>query len=34
MSEIFQVPKGPEPLLFRLEEDGDVIELPTPIIMN
>lgn len=28
MSEVFQVPKGPEPLLFRLEEEGDVIELP------
>lgn len=28
MSEIFQVPKGPEPLLFRLEEEGDIIELP------
>lgn len=28
MPEIFQIPKGPEPLLFRLEEGGDVIELP------
>ena len=28
MSEVFQIPKGPEPLLFRLEEDGEVIELP------
>lgn len=28
MSQVFQVPKGPEPLLFMLEEDGDVIELP------
>ena len=28
MSEVFQIPKGPEPLLFQLEEDGEVIELP------
>lgn len=29
MSEVFQIPKGPEPLLFKLEEDGEVIEIPS-----
>lgn len=28
MSEVFQIPKGPDPLMFRLEEEGEVIELP------
>lgn len=28
MSDVFQIPKGPEPLLFRFEDGEDVIELP------
>lgn len=28
MSEVFQVPKGPEPLKFKFDEEGEVIELP------
>ena len=28
MSEVFKIPEGPKPLMFQLEEGGDIIELP------
>ena len=28
MSDVFQIPKAPEPSRFRLDEGGEVIELP------
>ena len=28
MSEVFKIPEAPKPLMFQLEEGGDIIELP------